>query len=158
LVLFGKYDKELAIYLGASALSFYYIVACHPNWDGLSSFGNRFFISLTPLFVLGLSVAFSEFSKWLKGARQALGAASAVTCLLILWNLAFIFQWGTHLIPVRGPISWRRMAYNQVNVVPTEFARQVHAYFVNRGGMMQQIEQEDIRQIKQQTKAPKPNE
>ena len=36
----------------------------------------------------------------------------------MLWNLGLIFQWGTHLIPARGPISFREAAYNQFAVVP----------------------------------------
>ncbi|HEV2382710.1 MAG TPA: hypothetical protein VG206_23330 [Terriglobia bacterium] len=148
LVLLCRYDLELWIYsLGAFA-AFCYVIACHTNWDGLSSFGNRFFLSLAPLFVLGLAVAFREFSRWFRGNRQAWVLASAVTCLLIVWNLAFIFQWGNHLIPVRGPISWRQMASNQVRVVPAQFARQIRAYFSSRSGLMQEIEQKDLRQLK----------
>ena len=47
---------------------------------------------------------------------------ASLTALLVLWNLGLIFQWGTHLIPARGPISWREVAYNQVAVVPAEAA------------------------------------
>jgi hypothetical protein len=150
LVLFGKYDRKFAIYLGSSALGFYYVIACHPNWDGLSSFGNRFFISLTPLFVLGLAVLFSEFAGWLKRIRSAQLIASSVTGLLIIWNLGFIFQWGTHLIPVRGPISWKQMAHNQVVVVPERAFTDVEAYLGNRKALMQQIEREDVRQLQEQ--------
>jgi len=150
LVLFGKYDREFAIYLGASALGFYYVIACHPNWDGLSSFGNRFFISLTPLFVLGLAVSFREFAGFLKNSRGTLVITSSVTGLLIIWNLGFIFQWGTHMIPVRGPISWKQMAHNQVVAVPERVFTNVKAYLGNRAALMQQIEREDIRQLQEQ--------
>jgi hypothetical protein len=150
LVLFGKYDRKFAIYLGSAALGFYYVIACHPNWDGLSSYGNRFFISLTPLFVLGLAVLFSEFASCLKRIRGAFVIASSVTGLLIIWNLGFIFQWGIHLIPVRGPISWKQMAHNQVAVVPELAFTDLKAYLGNRGVLMQQIEHEDIRQWQEQ--------
>ncbi|MGH9744248.1 MAG: hypothetical protein ACRD51_18050, partial [Candidatus Acidiferrum sp.] len=33
----------------ASALAFYYFIASYPDWAGISSYGNRFFVSLTPL-------------------------------------------------------------------------------------------------------------
>ena len=155
LVLFRKYDKEFATYLGSSALGFYYIIACHPNWDGLSSFSNRFFISLTPLFVLGLAVSFSDFAGFLKKNRGALVMASSVTGVLIIWNLGFIFQWGMHLVPARGPISWRQMVHNQLVVVPQRVSTDVKAYVENRGALMQQIEREDIRQSQQQRQTQK---
>lgn len=153
-VLLYRLDCELSIYSLSAFAAFCYVVACHTNWDGLSSFGNRFFVSLTPLFVLGLAATFSQCAKWFQGAgelrKPAFLAASALTGLLIVWNLGFIFQWGNHLIPVRGTISWKQMASNQVEVVPQEFGRQVRAYFSRRSGLMQEIEQKDIRQLKAQ--------
>jgi Dolichyl-phosphate-mannose-protein mannosyltransferase len=148
LFLLFKRERKLATYLIAAVLSFYYLIAIDPCWDGLSSFGNRKFISLVPLFVLGLAVSFGEFAGLLKKSKQALAIAASVTTILVIWNLGFIFQWGVHLIPSRGPISWRQMAYNQVVVVPERAATEVKAYFENRRGMMQRIELEDIEQQK----------
>ena len=54
--------------------------------------------------------------------RAAIGPRPR-TALLIVWNLGLVFQWGMHLIPARGPISWREAAYNQVAVVPVEATR-----------------------------------
>jgi hypothetical protein len=159
LVLLYRFDRELSVYSLVAFSTFLYVVACHTNWDGLSSFGNRFFVSLTPLFVLGLAITFGECAKWFQSARTvskarpAYVAAGALTSLLIAWNLAFIFQWGNHLIPVRGAISWRQMATNQVTLVPQELGRQVRTYFSGRSGLMQQIEHEDLRQLKQQNSA-----
>jgi len=67
--------------------------------------------------------------------------------LLAAWNLGFIFQWGTQLVPARGPVSWRQVAYNQVKVVPQEAAGQLARYFRNRRGMMRQIEQRDVKRL-----------
>ena len=61
-------------------LVFYVVVSVHPDWDGMSSFGARFFVSLTPLFILGLAAFFN----WLAGAwreRRAAIASTAVTAL-----------------------------------------------------------------------------
>ena len=155
LFLLRKHDKELAGYLFISFLAFYVLVSLHTNWDGLSSFGNRFFISLTPIFVLGLAVSLSEFAKWLGRERKAMAIASSVTALLILWNLAFIFQWGTHMVPARGPISWKQMVRNQFLAVPQRAATEFAAYFENRRALMHHIEQDDVRQLKQQQGAAK---
>jgi hypothetical protein len=59
-----------------------------------------------------------------------------------------MFQWGTHLIPARGPISFRQAAYNQVAVVPVEAARTLKVYFLRRRKLMDRIEQEDVNQLK----------
>jgi hypothetical protein len=150
LFVFRKYDRELAGYFVVSFLAFYVLISLHYNWDGLSSFGNRFFISLTPLFILGLSAALNELAKWWKSDRAATGAAVPVISLLILWNWAFILQWGMHLIPVRGEISWKAMVRNQFEVVPETLVGQAKSYLRNRQALMQHIEQEDIKQLRSQ--------
>jgi hypothetical protein len=155
LFLFLKRERKLATYLIPAVVSFYYLIAIDPCWDGISSFGNRKFISLTPLFVFGLAVSLNEFARLLKNTKGALATAISVTAVLIVWNLAFIFQWGVHLIPARGPISWKQMAYNQVAVVPQRAMNDVRAYVGNRRAMMQRIEREDIGQQKKQQQAPR---
>jgi hypothetical protein len=147
LFLLRKRDRELAGCLFASFLAFYILVSLHTNWDGLSSFGNRFFISLTPFFILGLAVFLSELGKWLGTERRALAVAGSVIAILAVWNLAFIFQWGTHMVPARGPISWKQMVRNQFIAVPQQAATGLAAYFENRRALMHDIEQEDVRQL-----------
>jgi hypothetical protein len=146
LALFRRRDREMAAYLGIACLAFYYLIASHHNWDGISSFGNRFFISLAPVFVLGLSTSFSEAAKWFKSVRIASLALAAVTGLFMVWNLAFIFQWGTHLVPARGPISWKQMVSNQFTVVPQQLWGKTKVYFGNRGALMRQIDEQDVKQ------------
>ncbi len=155
LFLLYKRDRELAAYSITALLAFYYLIAIDSCWDGISSFGNRFFISLTPLFVLGLATFLSEFAKWVRGGGRALAIAGPVSGLFILWNLGFIFQWGTHLVPARGPISWKGMVHNQFVEVPKLVLIDLKAYALRRGAFMQEIEQEDIQQLKQHQEAPK---
>jgi hypothetical protein len=59
-----------------------------------------------------------------------------------------IFQWGTHLIPARGPISWRDAAYNQVEVVPVQATHTIENYLTRRKQLMGHIEGEDVDQLK----------
>jgi len=54
------------------------------------------------------------------------------------------------MVPARGPISWKQMVRNQFTAVPQRAATEVAAYFENRGALMHQIEQEDVRQLKRQ--------
>jgi hypothetical protein len=129
-------------------LAYYYFIASYVDWDGLSSFGNRFFVSLTPIFVLSLTALLDAFSALFAKPARALAIALPVIGLLIAWNVGLIFQWGTHMIPARGPISWHAMAHQQVVDVPRRITHSVKTYFTRRGEMMQFIEQEDVEQQK----------
>ena len=144
-----KYDRTLAFYSVAVVVAYLYAIGCYQDWDGLSSFGNRFFVSLTPLFVLGLAAFFYRLAQVWQEQRAAILASSA-TAALILWNLGLIFQWGMHLIPPRGPISWRDAAYNQVTAVPAEATQSFKGYLVRRKQLMEHIEQGDVKQLRHQ--------
>ena len=50
--------------------------------------------------------------------RLAYAAQALAIGLFALWNLGFIFQWGTHMVPARGEISWSSMVHNQFVEVP----------------------------------------
>ena len=129
-------------------LAYYYFIASYPDWDGVSSFGNRFFVSLTPIFILGLAALLGSFSSWLGKTSRATAVACPVLALLIAWNVGFIYQWGTHMVPARGGISWRTMVHNQVIDVPLRMTHGLETYFTHRGEMMLRIEKEDIKQQK----------
>jgi hypothetical protein len=145
---FHKFDKMFAYSLMVSTVVFYAVVALHLSWDGLSSYGNRFFISLTPIFILGLATLFDFVAHQMKHRRAAILCAAA-TSALVLWNLGLMYQWGTHLIPVRGPISFRDATYNQFAVVPMRAGRTLVGYFTRRKIFMKHVEQEDLNQLKQ---------
>jgi Dolichyl-phosphate-mannose-protein mannosyltransferase len=147
LVLFSRTDRPFATKLIICTSAFYILIALYPDWDGLSSFGNRFFISLTPIFIWGLAAFFDMLARVWKEQHATL-AAVGLTAIFVTWNLGLIYQWGTHLIPARGPISWREAAYNQVAVVPVEATRTLKNYLMRRGRLMRHIEEEDVKQLK----------
>jgi hypothetical protein len=147
-----KRDKLLGAGCLLSFLAFYFFIASYPDWDGLSSFGNRFFVSLTPIFILGLAALFSSLSQWLGKTARAAAVACLVLALLVVWNAGLIFQWGTHMVPARGEISWSTMVRNQFVDVPVRMTHSLETYFLHRGEMMQHIEQEDIDQQKLEIK------
>ncbi len=145
--LLRKRDEILGLYSIIAFAAFLYLIGCYQDWDGLSSFGNRFFVSLTGLFILGLAGFIDYFARvW--NERRTLLVAQAASMLLILWNFGLMFQWGTHLIPARGPISWREAAYNQVAVVPVQIGETLKRYLTRRGQLLDNIEQKDVRQLK----------
>jgi hypothetical protein len=149
MVLLRKRDWALGIYSALAFAAFLFLIGSYEDWDGLSSFGNRFFVSLTVLFVIGLA-GFMDYFARVWNERRTWPLAQAATIVLILWNFGLIFQWGTHLIPARGPVSWREAAYNQVTVVPVQIAGTLKRYLTRRGQLMNTIEQKDVRQLKSQ--------
>jgi hypothetical protein len=132
-----------------AALAFYYFIASYPDWAGISSYGNRFFVSLTPLFILGLAVFMDRFTRLFRTRRAALAAACVFLAAFLFWNAGLMFQWGTHLIPTRGPISFSEVIRNQFLVVPRQLTAQLEKYLFRRKDMMRQIEQRDVEQLKQ---------
>jgi len=61
--LFLRKDRTMAGYLLAVFLVFYYVVASYQDWDGVSSYGNRFLVSLTPLLILGLAALLDALAR-----------------------------------------------------------------------------------------------
>jgi hypothetical protein len=140
--------KPIQGYLAVATIAFYYVISCYPYWDGLASYGNRFFISLTPIFIFGLATLMQRVAGLFRSVRVVQAAQIIAVVILIAWNLAFIFQWGTHMIPARGEISWDSMVHNQFVEVPRRLTQNLEAYFTHRGELMQRIEQEDIQEQK----------
>ena len=138
---------EVGIPFFTAVVAFYLFISFYPDWAGISSYGNRFFISLTPLFVLGLAYLLERVATYFS-ERTALAVSSGVLSCFVLWNLGLIYQWGTHLVPARGPISFRQATYNQFYVVPAQLISHLHSYFFRRDELMRQIEQRDVEQIK----------
>jgi hypothetical protein len=120
-------------------LLFYYAVASYQNWHGQSSFGNRFFLSFTALFVLGAAVAV----EWSDRARLGRPLATLALVMLVAWNVGFMFQWGTNLVPNRGPVDFGAVARNQVTEVPQRLARFAWRYMRDRRGITSEVEERD---------------
>jgi hypothetical protein len=150
LVLFAKRLPRLGVPFLAATVAFYLFISIYPDWAGISSFGNRFFISLTSLFIFGLAFTLEGLADRFARQRTALLVSTAMLGCFTLWNLGMIYQWGTHLIPARGPISFSQAASNQFQAVPRQISSHLHAYFFRRGDMMQQIEQKDLEQLKKE--------
>jgi hypothetical protein len=111
---------DLARYSLAVFVVFTYVVASHVYWDGVASFGNRFFISFTPIFVAGLANALKLFAGIWREPLSGFVRAAVIVVILAIWNIGFIFQCATGLAPLYGPISWNEMVYNQFRTVPQD--------------------------------------
>jgi hypothetical protein len=150
LALFWRRNPAVGGPFAAAVLAFYLFIACYPDWAGISSYGNRFFVSLTILFVLGLAVFLDALARLFSSRRAALVAVSVLLAIFVLWNAGLMFQWGSHLVPARGPISFPEMIHNQFYVVPGQLSGKLETYLFRRRKLMQQIEEGDMQQMQQQ--------
>jgi hypothetical protein len=79
-----------------------YISGSVESWTVAGSFGQRRFVSLTPLLVLGLAALTTRPSDWM-GTRTARPPNPSVIALAIIavavwWNLGLMAQFGLHLM------------------------------------------------------------
>jgi hypothetical protein len=155
LVFFARRKPSVGVPLLAAACALYLFISCYPDWAGISSYGNRFFVSITMLFVVGLAVFLDAILRLFPVRRRAFFVvSSAVLSLFMLWNVGLMFQWGSHLVPARGPISFPEMIHNQFFVVPQQLNAKLQVYLFRRRKLMQQIEDGDLQQLKQHPPAP----
>lgn len=142
LVMLARRDPRARVMLAAWAVLFY-VIASYQNWHGQSSFGNRFFVSLTVVFVPGAAAALA----WMHARVR--WAPAALIAVLALWNAGFIFQWGLNIVPNRGPVDFAVVARNQVTVVPARFAAVLSRYLLDRGGLRRDVEAADMDERRQ---------
>ncbi len=140
--------RQLWWLAGACAV-FYDVIASYQNWHGLSSFGNRFFVSLTLPLVIGVAVVLDAM--WRRGAGARVVAASALLALMA-WNVGLAFQWGTKMLPNRGGVDVEQVAAQQWQV-PRRMLSLVRRYLTDRDALVSEIERQD----QQAWDAPKQN-
>lgn len=147
-LIFVRKFPAIGIPVLSCVLAFYYFMSAYPDWAGISSYGNRFFVSLTVFFILGLAIVLESIANYFKTRIAATIVLTAAMSFFVLWNLGLMFQWGSHLIPARGPVSWRLVAYNQVHRVPSRLAAEFHDYLFRRQETLREIEQRDMEQLR----------
>src|SRR6266446_1953235 len=148
LFLFWRRFPAIGISVICVLIVFYYFMASYPDWAGISSYGNRFFVSLTVFFVLGLATVLDAIASHFRSREVASALLGSVLSIFIIWNVVLIFQWGMHLIPARGPVSWSVVAQNQIHGVPKQIIAQLRSYRFRRKDALHQIEQRDMEQLK----------
>lgn len=109
---------------------FYYVLAAYRGWHGYSSYGSRFLVALTPFFIFGLAALIDAICGG--GHRRRWLTAWAVALAFVVWNAGFMLQWGTNLVPNRGPVDFAVVAQNQVTIVPRAAWAFLNRYFRQR--------------------------
>jgi hypothetical protein len=113
-----RLNPTIALVSVSVVLAFYALVSFYPGWSGVFGFGNRYFVSLTPLFVLGLACALAFAERFWRDSRRAAFRLVPLVLIFSIWNLGLIYQWRTHLIPARSAVYWDEVIYTQFHDVP----------------------------------------
>lgn len=109
----ARRDRRLAVGFSIAFAVQLYIVASWHSWHAGSSFGNRFFIELTPVFILGLAGLLDALRR-----RVRLSAMAVFLGLAVVWNFFLMVQFSLGLIPREDFVQWPLLVKNQVSVVP----------------------------------------
>lgn len=127
------------LWMAAAITVFYVTIASYQNWHGLSSFGNRFFISLTLPLIIGVAAVIDRAVRL--GKTMTLVAA-ATGALLIVWNAGLAFQWVSKMIPNRGPVNIN-LVIGQQTQIPRFVLTYGYRYFTDRDNLIAEIERRD---------------
>lgn len=133
LFLFWRSDKLAAaaflVALGAEI----YLLGSFSTWFGGAAFGGRRFINCTVLFVVGLAAFANTIQARIP--RKVLAGAGA---LLVIWNLLFIVQFVTGMVPRQEPVDMLAMARNQFVGVPPRLVEIARRFVTNRSSFFNQ--------------------
>jgi hypothetical protein len=138
----GNDHRRLGVAMLGTFVALTYLAAAHVT-DEQSSFGNRFFVILTPAFVVGLAVVIDSLrGRWRRLVAAGVGA-------LVVWNGVFAFQWAWGLVPKRGPIDWSDTIRQQFTAAPREMGRVAVRFFTDRQGLIDEVQRRDEGQIRE---------
>ena len=82
------------------ALEVYIIASWWCWWMGYS-FGNRGFLNLSPIFILGLAAFYTTLER-----RWTRHLFAVMVALLFVWNMTLMLAYTSELIPYEGEFSW----------------------------------------------------
>lgn len=123
-----RQDKLLAVAFLVTLALETYLLGSFSTWFGGAAFGMRRFINCTVFFVVGLAALADAVQ-----ARVPRPVLAGAGVLLIVWNLFFILQFVTGMVPRQQPVDMLEMARNQFFAVPPRLADIAQRFITNRG-------------------------
>lgn len=122
----GSRARRLAVCLIAMVLLQVYIAGSVESWTVAGAFGQRRFVSLTVVFVVGLTALLTVW-RHRPGRVVAWGALALATW----WNVAMMIQFGSGLMD-RQRLELARNAYTAFVVVPKRLPEILYRYALRR--------------------------
>ncbi len=120
-----KKNKVIGIIITLALLAIVYVTSC--SLKGGASFGDRYLIICTPIYIIGVSALISRFKNNLTDK-----IVLVLLSLFMIWNGLFIVQYATGLVPRMGPISWRQMIKNQFTKAPQKLIIMAKPFLLGR--------------------------
>jgi hypothetical protein len=102
-----------------------YVAGSVESWTVAGAFGQRRFVALSPILVIGLAACLAGVTSH---ARRVL---AVVTLLLVWWNLGLVVQFGAGLMN-RQRLEPARIAYTSFVVLPARLPELVWRYVFDR--------------------------
>jgi hypothetical protein len=120
--------RRVATVLMIMVVSQVYVAGSVGSWSVAGAFGQRRFVGLTIVFVMGLAAL------WQMTNRRVLGV---VVALCVWWNVALMAQFATRMMD-RQRLELGRNAYNAFVTLPLEFPALASRYLTNRESFYEQ--------------------
>jgi hypothetical protein len=118
----GRDSRRLAVCLAAMVACQVFVTGSVASWTLAGAFGQRRFVALTPILVVGLAVVLQVARPgWMRGVVMA-GLA-----LGVWWNLGLALQFGSGLMN-RQRLETARIAYNNFVVIPRQLPALAYRY------------------------------
>ena len=115
----------LAVCLLATVVAQAYLAGSLESWTVAGAFGQRRFVALTIVLVIGLTAL------WKAVRSPGRWALSAAIAFCVWWNLGLMLQFGSGLMD-RQRLELGANAYNNLVVVPRELPRLAYRYLFDR--------------------------
>lgn len=133
MLLLWRREKIMAAAFVLTFAAEVYLLGSFSTWFGGAAYGMRRFVNCTVLFVVGLAMLVDALR-----ARVPLRAFAAAGALFVVWNLFFIVQFATGMIPRAEPVDFAVLAHNQVFDVPPRLAGIAWRFITARGTFYKQ--------------------
>ena len=118
--------RRIGLILCLMVITQIYVTGSVDSWTAAGAFGQRRFVGLTVVWIVGLAAALQAVRG--VAVRRALWTACALS---VWWNLGLMAQFGANLMD-RQRLQLSRNAYNTFVVVPLEAPRLAYRYLFDR--------------------------
>ena len=135
--LFFIRERIMAVCLGMMVASQVYVAGSVDSWTVAGAFGQRRFVCLTVVLVIGLAAVLAR-------AGRGRAAALALTAVLVWWNVALMAQFATRLMD-RQRLEPARNAYHAFVTLPLAAPSLVHRYLTDRASFYDARPAQDAR-------------
>jgi hypothetical protein len=127
--------RIVALSLGVMVAVQVYVAGSVESWTVAGAFGQRRFVALTAMLVVGLAALLAATMPT-RGLRVVMAAALAIACW---WNIALVAQFGAGLMN-RQRLELPRIAYNTFVVMPIALPDLAWRYLFDRASFYQSAE------------------